>query len=98
METLDYSEENLKTLRKESWNQDIANLNGHKRLFTAYITKEGSWWIGWIQGVRGVNCMAKTKSKLLESLKEELPEMLELNPQAFIKTPEPNWKPMNIEL
>lgn len=99
MKVLDYSEENLKTLNHKSWEQDITNLNGHKRIFTAYIAKEGNWWIGWVQGVAGVNCMERTKKKLLDSLKEELPEMLELNPDVYIDDdPEPHFRSVRIEL
>jgi len=99
MKVLDYSEENLKALGKQSWSQDMVDLNGHKRIFTAYIAKEGNWWIGWVQGVGGVNCMERTKKKLLDSLKAELPEMLELNPDVFIDNePEPHFRPVTIEL
>lgn len=99
MKVLDYSEENLKKLGKKSWINDIANLNGHKRIFTAYIAKEGRWWIGWVQGVGGVNCQERTKKKLIESLKAELPEMLELNPDMFIDNePQAHFLPIRIEL
>lgn len=99
MNTIDFSEGKLKKLGMKSWNQDIANLNGHKRIFTAYIAKEGSWWIGWIQGVAGVNCMEKTKSKLLESLRKTLPEMLEVNPEVYIDDePEPHFSTTTIQI
>ena len=99
MKVLDYSEENLKALGQKSWSQDIATLNGHKRIFTAYIAKEDNWWIGWVQGVAGVNCMARTKKQLLASLRTELPEMLELNPDVFIDNePEPHFQAVTLEL
>ncbi|MYE88543.1 type II toxin-antitoxin system HicB family antitoxin [Candidatus Poribacteria bacterium] len=68
-------------------------------MFTAYIAKEGSWWIGWVQGVAGVNCMEKTKTKLLASLRETLPEMLEVNPEVYIDNePEPHFKTTTIQI
>ena len=95
----DYSGDNLLALGMTSWKQDdAARVNGQKRIFTAYIAKEDNWWIGWIQGVRGVNCQERTKKALLDSLKQELPEMLELNPDIFIKTPEKHFQPVAIEL
>ena len=65
---------------------------------TAYITKEDGWWIGWVQGVRGVNCQEQTREELLRALKVAIPEMLALNPEEFIDVPEPHFEPITIQL
>lgn len=47
--------------------------------FTAIIKKDGDWWIGWIEEVKGVNVQEATKEELIESLREALQDILELN-------------------
>lgn len=47
--------------------------------YTAIIKQNGSWWIGWIEEVPGVNCQEATKEELLESLQETLREVLAFN-------------------
>ena len=46
------------------------------REFTAVIQKDGPWWIGWVEEVRGVNAQAKTKKQLIANLQECLEEFL----------------------
>lgn len=69
-----------------------------KKVYTAYIAKEAGWWIGWVQGVRGVNCQERTKEELLHALKVAIPEMLALNQEEFIDVPEPHFEPITIQL
>ena len=47
--------------------------------FTAIVKESDGWWIGWIEEIPGVNCQEKTKSALMQSLKEVLLEALEFN-------------------
>ena len=47
--------------------------------YTAVIKQTGSWWIGWIEEVSGVNCQERTREELLESLRITLEEALDLN-------------------
>lgn len=47
--------------------------------YTAIIKKSGSWWIGWIEEVPGVNCQERTRKELRQSLAETLSEALEFN-------------------
>ena len=47
--------------------------------FTAVIKKDGDWWVGWIEEVKGVNAQEATKEELIESLREALQDILELN-------------------
>jgi hypothetical protein len=50
-----------------------------QQTYTAVIKQSGSWWIGWIEEVPGVNCQEHTKEDLLETLKVTLEEALDLN-------------------
>ena len=50
--------------------------------YTSILRKDGDWWIGWIEEVPGVNCQERTREELLESLREALREMIELNRAA----------------
>ena len=47
--------------------------------WTALISQDEGWWIGWIAEVPGVNAQERTRTKLLESLAEVLREALEMN-------------------
>jgi predicted RNase H-like HicB family nuclease len=51
----------------------------HAQIYTAVIKQSGSWWIGWIEEVPGVNCQEHTREELLETLKVTLKEALEFN-------------------
>lgn len=48
------------------------------RTFTAVITRDGPWWVGWIKEIPGINCQERTKEELLETLRVTLQEALEL--------------------
>ena len=47
--------------------------------WTAIISQDEGWWIGWIAEVPGVNAQERTREELLESLAEALQEALEMN-------------------
>ena len=47
--------------------------------FTALVKQHGPWWIGWIEGVPGVNCQERTRDELLKTLHVTLMEALEMN-------------------
>ena len=47
--------------------------------YTAVIQRDGKWWIGWIEEIRGVNCQGATREELLANLESALREMLEMN-------------------
>ena len=47
--------------------------------YTATVQKNGCWWIGWLEGVPGVNAQERTKKALLVSLEVVLKEALEFN-------------------
>ncbi len=47
--------------------------------WTALISQDEGWWIGWIKEIPGVNAQARTKAELLKTLAEVLDEALEMN-------------------
>lgn len=47
--------------------------------YTAVIQRDGQWWVGWIEEIRGVNCQGATREELLANLQSALREMLEMN-------------------
>jgi len=47
--------------------------------YTAAIKQSGSWWIGWIEEVPGINCQEPTREELLETLRITLEEALEFS-------------------
>lgn len=47
--------------------------------YTAVIRKDGDWWIGWIEEIRGVNSQGKTREELITNLRSALAEALEMN-------------------
>ncbi len=49
--------------------------------YTAVIKQDGSWWIGWIEEIPGVNCQEATREELVASLREALGEAIEFNRQ-----------------
>ena len=49
------------------------------RPWTAIVSRDESWWIGWIAEVPGVNAQERTKGELLDTLTEVLREALEMN-------------------
>lgn len=44
--------------------------------YTAVVKQSGTWWIGWIEEVPGVNCQEATREALLDSLRITLREAL----------------------
>jgi len=53
--------------------------------YTAVVKKSGTWWIGWMEEVPGVNCQEATKAELVESLRVTLKEALEFNRREAIE-------------
>ena len=50
-----------------------------RSLWTAIISKDNEWWIGWIAELPGVNAQERTREALLASLAEILEEALRMN-------------------
>jgi predicted RNase H-like HicB family nuclease len=49
-----------------------------KRRFTAVVSREDEWWVGFILEVPGVNCQERTRRELMASLRSALTEALEI--------------------
>ena len=47
--------------------------------YTAVIRRDGTWWIGWIEEIPGVNSQGQSRSELLDNLRSALKESLEMN-------------------
>ncbi len=47
--------------------------------FTPVIKQDGTWWIGWIEEVPGVNCQEATREELVDTLAITLREALDLD-------------------
>ncbi len=52
--------------------------------WTAIISQNEGWWIGWIAEVPGVNAQERTREELLVTLSEVLREAIEMNRQDAI--------------
>ncbi len=60
--------------------------------YNAVIKNTGSWWIGWIEEIPGVNCQEKTHEELIVSLRDALKEALEFNRQDAIASAQSNYR------
>ena len=47
--------------------------------WTAILSEDEGWWIGWIAELPGVNAQERSREALLESLAEVLQAALEMN-------------------
>ena len=64
--------------------------------YTAITKKDGDWWIGWIEGVPGVNCQETTREELLASLTATLKEALEFNREEAIEAAAPDYTEVDL--
>lgn len=46
---------------------------------TAVVQQRGSWWIGWVEEIPGVNSQGESREELLSNLRSALEEALEMN-------------------
>ena len=53
--------------------------------YTAIITKDVDWWIGWIEEIPGANAQERTKEELIISLKEAAKDIVDLRRQQARK-------------
>ena len=47
--------------------------------WTAVVSQDEGWWIGWIAEIPGVNAQERSRDELLKTLAEVLREALEMN-------------------
>jgi len=59
--------------------------------YTAVTKQDGSWWIGWIAEIPGVNCQERTREALLASLRVTLTEALAFNREDAVRAAEPDY-------
>lgn len=59
--------------------------------FTAIVKQEAGWWIGWIEEVSGVNCQEASRDELMDSLREALREIIDLNRQDALQAAGTNF-------
>ena len=50
-----------------------------QQTYNAVVKHTGTWWIGWIEEIPGVNSQGATREELLENLQDALREALEMN-------------------
>jgi predicted RNase H-like HicB family nuclease len=48
-------------------------------IYTAVMQRDGSWWIGWVKEIPGVNSQGRNREELLENLRSALNEALQMN-------------------
>lgn len=66
--------------------------------YTAVIKQSGSWWIGWIEEVSGVNCQEPTRDELIETLKVTLREALDFNRQEALAEAGSDYQELQLAL
>jgi len=66
--------------------------------YTAILKKDGDWWIGWIEEVKGVNAQETTKEELIRSLREALKDILELNREEARREAVENYEEIPITI
>jgi predicted RNase H-like HicB family nuclease len=49
--------------------------------YTAIITKEEDWWLGWVEEIPSANAQEITKEELIISLQEAVKDIIELRRQ-----------------
>jgi len=57
-----------------------------KRSFTAVISREDDWWVGFILEVAGVNCQGRTRKELTGNLRSALKEALQIRRELTLAT------------
>jgi predicted RNase H-like HicB family nuclease len=53
-----------------------------KNVYTAVVQRDGTWWVGWIEEIPGVNSQGTSREELLANLKSALSEALEMNRES----------------
>ena len=69
-----------------------------KSVYTAIIQQSGSWWIGWVEEIAGVNSQGETREELIENLRSALQEALEMNRQDALAATSGRYEEVGIEV
>ena len=60
--------------------------------YTAVIRQDGEWWIGWVIEIPGVNAQERTRPELIDSLREALGDVLQMNREAALNEAGPEFE------
>jgi predicted RNase H-like HicB family nuclease len=66
--------------------------------YTAVISQDGPWWVGWVEEVPGVNAQEESREQLLESLRVVLREALEFNREEARQAAGPAYEELALTL
>lgn len=66
--------------------------------YTAVIRQDGTWWIGWVEEIPGVNAQESSREELLESLRDVLREALEFNRNDALEAAGPGAEELLLSL
>ena len=66
--------------------------------YTALISQDGPWWVGWVEEVPGVNAQEENREQLLESLRVVLREALEFNREEARQAAGPAYEELALTL
>ena len=66
--------------------------------WTAIVSRNDGWWIGWIAEVPGVNAQERTREALLGTLAEVLREALEMHRREALRHAPPAHEEVAIVL
>lgn len=69
-----------------------------KASYTAVISQDGPWWVGWVEEVPGVNAQERSREELLDSLRMVLREALELNREEALRAAGPVYEELAFTL
>ena len=66
--------------------------------YTAVISQDGPWWVGWVEEVPGVNAQEHSRDELLVSLRLVLREALEFNREEARQAAGPAYEELALTL
>lgn len=74
---------------------EIVKLNINGKTYRAEITSADGWYVGWVQGVKGINCQAFERDELIATIAIELKDTLDSPIKgSFSLVPEYDYIPM----
>ena len=65
--------------------------------YTAVVQRDGTWWIGWVQEIPGVNSQGATREELLENLQSALEEAIQMNRQESLAAASADHEEVSIQ-
>lgn len=71
-------------------------MNDQTNTYTAIIQRDGDWWIGWIEEVPNALAQERGREELIQSLREVLGIMLEVNREQARGMASPGYEEIRI--